>query len=61
MRAVSLIWAGRSRAILFAVLAALFVGWLVLSTPTQLEHFTAGSNPDAGMQLADPGWGGGGG
>lgn len=61
MRAVSSSQTGRGRTLVFAVLAGLVAGWLLLTAPAQVERFTAGHTPDAGMQTADPGWGGGGG
>lgn len=61
MRAGSSSQAGRGRALVLAVLAGLVAGWLLLTAPAQVERFTAGHTPDAGMQTADPGWGSGGG
>ena len=61
MRAVSQMFAGRGHALLFAMLAGMVSGWLLLATPAQVERFTAGHTPDAAMQTADPGLGNGGG
>ena len=61
MRVVSSSSAGRVRAILLATLAVVLSGWLLLTAPAQVERFTAGHAPDAGMQTADPGIGAGGG
>ena len=61
MRAVSSSSAGRVRAILLATLAVVLSGWLLLTAPAQVERFTASHAPDAGMQIADPGIGSGGG
>jgi hypothetical protein len=44
-----------------AVLAGWVAGWLLLAAPAQVERFTAGHTPDAGVQTAGPGIGAGGG
>ncbi len=61
MRTVSGMRAGRGGAIVFAVVTVVLAGWLVLSAPVQTGRLSGNSNPDAGMQIADPGWGGNGG
>lgn len=61
LRAVTLSQAGRVRAILLVVMSVVLGGWLLLVAPAQVERMTASHAPDAGMQLADPGIGNGGG
>jgi len=61
MRAGSFSQARRGRALVLAVLAGWVAGWLLLAAPAQVERFTAGHTPDAGVQTAGPGIGAGGG
>jgi hypothetical protein len=61
MRVDSLFWARWGRILALVLLSAVLTGWLVPRGPGQIERFAAGSNPDAGLQIAEPGWGGGGG
>lgn len=61
LRRGALSQAGRVRAILLVVMSVVLGGWLLLTAPAQVERLTASHAPDAGMQMADPGLGNGGG